>query len=231
MDDLSTEGRLEAAAILAEPVRRALYLHVARQPRPVSRDQAAAAVGIERSLAAFHLDKLVGAGLLEASFRRLTGRSGPGAGRPSKLYQRSAKAVDVSIPERRYELLARLLADAVGASATAATALGNAARELGESIGSDARAAAGARPDREALLASATAVLDRMGFQPYHDEGGDIRLRNCPFDALARDHRDLVCTTNVEMMEGVLGGLRAKGVVASLEPTAGQCCVALRRRS
>lgn len=231
MGRTSAERGLEQVAILAEPVRRALYLHVARQPDAVSRDQAAGAVGIDRSLAAFHLDKLVDAGLLEASFRRLTGRSGPGAGRPSKLYRRSARSVDVTVPERQYELLARLLAGAVGASATAATALGTAARELGETIGTEARTAAGAHADRDRLLASATEALDRMGFQPYPDAAGDIRLRNCPFDALAREHRDLVCKMNVEMMDGVLDGLRAKGITASLEPTAGQCCVALRRRS
>jgi predicted ArsR family transcriptional regulator len=225
----STESQLAATALLAEPVRRTLYLFVVRQAEAVSRDQAAEAAGIERSLAAFHLDKLVEAGLLEATYRRLHGRTGPGAGRPSKLYRRSAVEIDVNVPERRYQLLAQLLAGAVGSSGEATTALAAAARQLGESLGTEARTEAGPRPDREQLLASAERVLDRMGFQPFREDAGTIRMRNCPFDALAKDHRDLVCRMNVELMDGVLGGLRTKGIEASLEPQAQTCCVALRR--
>lgn len=224
----NAEEQLESAALLAEPVRRALYLHVVRQPGDVSRDEAADAVAIDRSLAAFHLDKLVAGGLLDASYRRLGGRTGPGAGRPSKLYRRSARAIEVNVPERRYELLAQMLAGAVETSEDAARALRSTARGLGESIGAEARTAAGPRSGRDDLLDSAERLLDRMGFQSYRDEAGTIRMRNCPFDALAKDHRDLVCRTNVELMEGVLDGLRVKGVVASLEPRTGMCCVALR---
>src|SRR5579859_5431142 len=151
----SAESQLAATALLAEPVRRSLYLFVVRQADAVSRDQAAEGVGIERSLAAFHLDKLVEGGLLEATYRRLHGRTGPGAGRPSKLYRRSAVEIDVNVPERRYQLLAQLLAGAVGSSDEAATALGAAARQLGESLGTEARTDAGPRPDRERLIASA----------------------------------------------------------------------------
>lgn len=53
--------------------------------RGMSRAEAADAVGVARTLAAFHLGKLVDAGLLEVAHRRLTGRSGPGAGRPAKV--------------------------------------------------------------------------------------------------------------------------------------------------
>lgn len=231
MDERSPETELEAIAVLAEPVRRALYLHVARQPGDVGRDDAARAVGIDRSLAAFHLDKLVEAGLLGATYRRLSGRSGPGAGRPSKLYRRSAREVDVTVPARRYHLLARLLAEAVRASGStaAARALAAGARALGERLGAEARAAVGRRAGRGRLLASAERVLEDAGYQPYREPGGVIRLRNCPFDAVARDHRDLVCRMNVELADGVLRGLRLEGIVASFEPEAGRCCVALQR--
>ena len=225
------EEQLDATALLAEPVRRALYLHVARAREEVGRDAAAAAVGIDRSLAAFHLDKLVEAGLLDASYRRLSGRAGPGAGRPSKLYRRSAREIDVTLPQRRYALLARLLAGAVGSSKAASAALAAAARDLGRSIGDEARAAAGPRPGHAALMKSAEATLAQLGFEPYQAERGTIRLRNCPFDALAKEHRDLVCGANLELMDGVLEGLRARGVAAVLEPSAGMCCVALRRKS
>ena len=63
-----------ASAALAEPVRRDLYLYVVGQPEPVSRDQAAAGVGVPRHTAKFHLDRLVEEGLLDTEFRRLSGR-------------------------------------------------------------------------------------------------------------------------------------------------------------
>src|SRR5512134_1888530 len=105
-----TIGRIAA---LADPVRRALYEYVAGSGDDVSRDQAARAARVARPLAAFHLDKLVEHGLLETSYRRLTGRRGPGAGRPAKLYRRSALQLDISLPARDYELAARLFARAL----------------------------------------------------------------------------------------------------------------------
>src|SRR3954452_1809484 len=105
--------QVEAVAALAEPTRRRLYDHVVRQAAPVSRDEAAAAVGVPRPTVAFHLDRLVDDGLLDVVFERRTGRTGPGAGRPSKLYRRSECSVSVSLPERRYDLAGELLAAAV----------------------------------------------------------------------------------------------------------------------
>ena len=100
-------------AALAEPVRRSLYEFVSRQPDAVSREQAAAAVGVPAHTAKFHLERLVTEGLLDVEFRRLSGRSGPGAGRPSKLYRRSSREIEVSLPQRHYDLLGRILAEAV----------------------------------------------------------------------------------------------------------------------
>ncbi|MDQ3641298.1 MAG: helix-turn-helix domain-containing protein, partial [Actinomycetota bacterium] len=92
MDDhgarCGSDADLAALAALGDPLRRRLYRFVGGQDHPVGRDEAAAGVGISRSTAAFHLDRLVDDGLLDAEFRRLTGRRGPGAGRPAKLYRR-----------------------------------------------------------------------------------------------------------------------------------------------
>src|SRR4051812_6318579 len=111
--DADRSARVAAVAALAEPTRRRLYDHVVRQPAPVSRDDAAAALGVPRATTAFHLDRLVADGLLEVSFERRTGRSGPGAGRPAKVYRRAACAVELSLPERRYDLAGELLAGAL----------------------------------------------------------------------------------------------------------------------
>ena len=223
-------------AILAEPVRRALYAYVSDQPDAVGRDAAAAALGIGRPLAAFHLDRLVEAGLLDVSFRRLSGRSGPGAGRPAKLYRRSGRDVSVSVPARRYELAASLFAEAIasGGPGDGATtnALAAAARRYGESLGEEARRRAGPRPARAALLAAALEVLAEAGFEPIASAAaGDlVALRNCPFDAIARTQQAVVCGMNLSLMDGVIAGLRARGIAAELDPQPGMCCVVWRRR-
>lgn len=224
---------LDDVAVLAEPMRRALYAHVVGQPEPVGRDAAAAAIGISRSLAAFHLDRLVDAGLLDVTYRRLSGRSGPGAGRPSKLYRRSPRNLELSLPARRYELAARLFAEALssGAAGEASTsdALDASARSFGESLGREARRRAGPRPGRGPLVAAAMTVLEEAGFEPAAGEREVIALRNCPFDAIAQTHRDLVCGMNLSLMDGVIAGLRATGIHAELDRQPGMCCVVWRR--
>lgn len=222
-------GALDDAAVLAEPARRALYDYVSRAGREVGRDEAAKALKLQRPLAAFHLDKLVEAGFLEAAFRRLSGRGGPGAGRPSKVYLRSAKQIEVSVPPRRYDLLARLLVRAVakGGAATQRE-LARAAEELGARLAEEARASAGSRMDRAHLLAAAERTLAAHGFEPRRRAPGEIRLGNCPFGALAADHRDVVCEMNHRLMSGLAGRLGVRGLRAELDPLPGGCCVALR---
>lgn len=216
-------------AALDEPVRRALYTYVAGQADPVGRDAAALAAGTTRENAAFHLDKLVTEGLLEASFKRLSGRSGPGAGRPAKLYRRSARQLDVSVPARRYGLLAEVLADAIECSrgTDPRREISTAARAFGADLGTSARERAGVRRGRATMLRAALEVLDEHGFEPIERPRGTVRLRNCPFDALAKRHPDLVCAMNLSLVEGLVAGLDATGLAARLDPQPGRCCVTL----
>jgi DNA-binding transcriptional ArsR family regulator len=126
MDQTKLEEQIAGLAALSDPTRRRLYFFVASRLEGAGREEAAEAVGITRALAAFHLDRLVEDELLVAEYRRLTGRSGPGAGRPAKIYRRSTRQLAISLPQRNYELLARLLAQALmggeGASSSAALA-------------------------------------------------------------------------------------------------------------
>jgi predicted ArsR family transcriptional regulator len=210
------DRRLAALASLGDPLRRALYRSVTSRDGGVGRDEAAAAVGVSRALAAYHLDKLVEAGLLDTRFERRTGRRGPGAGRTAKLYLRSANPIEVALPARDYELMAGLLARAVAAdpSGGAGSALDRAARAMGAEVA--------AERGGDAEVAS---VLADRGYEPYQDEGV-LRLRNCPFGRLAEAHRDLVCRANLAFMEGLLEGLGRGGLRAVLEPRPGRCCVA-----
>lgn len=220
---------IEAVALLDEPARRALYDAVVGGTQPLSRDEAAAAAGVTRALAAFHLDKLVEAKLLDAEYRRLTGRTGPGAGRPSKLYRRGSREVGVSLPERHYEVPAELLARALVqlTGPTPPDALRSAAHDLGEGIGTAARQRSGPRPSRRRLRAELEETLEARGYEPAETPSGEIRLRNCPFHALVEDHRDLVCNMNLALADGILDGLGDDRLSARLDPQPGQCCVAI----
>jgi predicted ArsR family transcriptional regulator len=213
--------QLARLGVLSEPVRRRLYDHVVSQARAVDRDEAASAVGIGRPLAAFHLDRLVAAGMLDVEFHRRSGRTGPGAGRPAKFYRRAAASqVDVSLPPRRYALAAEILADGLDRvhDPEASSAVLDSARLAGEGIAAQVTPSA---TGVDALLA----VLVANGYEPATDEDGMIRLRNCPFHALVDRHRELTCSMNLALLESVAATL-GTGVTARARPVDGFCCVA-----
>jgi predicted ArsR family transcriptional regulator len=220
---------IDAVALLGEPARRALYEWVIGAGRPVSRDEAAAGTGLSRALTAFHLDRLVRADLLAAEYRRLSGKTGPGAGRPAKLYRRGPREVSVSLPDRRYETAARVFAEALEAlgGGRPPEPLAQAARSLGRDIGANARARAGRRPGLRRRREALVETLGDRGYEPRETEAGEIRLGNCPFDALVDEHRDLVCGMNVSLAGGLLEGLGEDRLAARLDPKPGLCCVAI----
>lgn len=210
---------VDRLASLQDPVRRSLYEYVRGRDEPVGRDEAGKAVGIGRSLAAYHLDKLEEQGLLVTTYRRPGGRDGPGAGRPAKLYAPADEEVAVSVPPRDYEFLARMLVGAAEGDLSGRT--GGALRD----IAGDAGRQAGS--ERETDVES---TLRARGYEPARDDDGTLRLRNCPFHALAGEHRDLVCGMNLAFMEGLLDGMDSDDLEARLEPEPGRCCVTLRPR-
>jgi len=223
------ERQIAAIASLDEPIRRGLYLYVLARRREVGRDEAARAVRISRALAAFHLDKLAELGLLETSYRRLTRRRGPGAGRPAKLYRRASRGLDFTLPARRYEFAGRVFVRALAAVASPGSrrALERAARAAGRRLASAVRPSARRRSAGTHRLSEAVAVLDECGFEPARTNG-EVRLSNCPFEALAEECRPLVCGMNLALVRGVIAGVRARGVRAELRPTPGSCCVIIR---
>ena len=211
-----------AVAVLAEPVRHRLYDAVASATGPIGREEAAQVAAVPLHSARFHLDKLVDAGLLEVSYARISGRSGPGAGRPAKLYRRSAVEVAVSLPRRSYDLVGSVLASALErtlAGDEVAASLRDEAHTRGHAIG----AAYDGNGDD---LDRASGVLAEEGFEPHRD-GGEVCLRNCPFDALVAEHTALVCGVNLDFVSGVLDGLGCASARARLQPDADHCCVRL----
>jgi predicted ArsR family transcriptional regulator len=208
---------VDALSALADATRRNAYGYVSAQGRPVGRDEVAGALGIGRTLAAYHLDRLAKDGLLSVAYARRSGHTGPGAGRPAKLYERSAREIGVSVPPRDYGLAAQLLAHAAAHDAAGRTrrALRDAAKSLGREIAPTAQNLERALRDR--------------GYEPFDDEGV-LRLRNCPFHAVAQSHPEVVCDMNLNLLEGLIAGLDLD-VRATLEPAPGRCCVAIKPAS
>jgi predicted ArsR family transcriptional regulator len=223
----------QAIAALVDPVRRSLYEYVRRQDHPVTREEAADAHAISRNLTAFHLDKLVEAHLLTSRYEAPLDQP-RGRGRTPKVYEPSTEGVNLSIPQRRYDLVGEILADAVatepGDAATAARRIAfDRGHELGDEwrrsqphpIGRHARVR-----DREQIEA-ALAALARLGYEPRQGADGAVALANCPFHALAERQRPLVCGINHAFVDGLLHGLAVARLSAELRPRAPYCCVAL----
>lgn len=228
------EQNVAGIGALVDPVRRALYLYVCTQVAPVSRDQAADAVGVPRHQAKFHLDRLEAEGLLEADYARLTGRTGPGAGRTSKRYRRAPREIHVSLPDREYELAGWLMAEAITESTRSGTpahdTLYRVAATHGDAIGSAVVAAdGGPRTSPAKALDIALSTLARYGYEPRR-EGDRAVMANCPFHALAQTHTELVCHMNHALISGLIDAVGPDQIQACLDPDENRCCVTLAPR-
>lgn len=205
---------IRAAGTLADPARRRVYRLVARSGEAVGRDHVAEALGLPRSTAAFHLDRLVDAGLLTTESRRLTGRTGPGAGRPAKLYRRADREVSLHLPSRLYELGGRVMAEAIGRAVDDEVPVRDALHDAAERAG---RQLAEASDDL-------TGALDAAGFEPRDDET-DVVLGTCPFHRLALEHPAVVCDLNHALVCGMARETGADVGRVHLDPGAGECCI------
>lgn len=231
MERTDREAHVADIATLDQPLRRQLYALLIERDDWLGRDAAAETLEVPRSVAAFHLDKLAEAGLVEVRFARLGGRDGPGAGRPAKLYRRSVKEVAVSLPDRRYELVGAILSDAVtDAAATGRpidVAIADAARQAGHQIGTAVRDDLPTSRTSADVRPGVLRALERLGYEPRICDS-DIVLANCPFHRLAARHRSLICGMNLDLLRGMTEGLPASERPAPrLEPAEGLCCVRL----
>jgi predicted ArsR family transcriptional regulator len=218
---------VQAVAALGDPARRALYAYVTNAGRPVTRDEAAAATGMKRATATFHLERMVADGLLAVEFARVSGRAGPGAGRTAKLYTRARRQIEVSLPPRQYELAAAIMAGALDEaqrhSVPAGQAIAEAATQEGRRLATAGSGPAVKEPAGAGRLAG---VLAQAGYEPRTSSRGGVQLANCPFHGLVSRHPALVCEMNLCLLRGMIAGTGYPGQ-ARLDPAPGRCCVVI----
>ena len=221
MNEQSQSDDISAIASLSDPLRRALFDLVSRSATPMSRDEAAEALGVPRGTVAFHLERLARYGLLDTEFQRRTGRTGPGAGRPAKLYRRAANEIVVSVPGRHYALAGELLISAIEQSdrtgEPAQESLTRVSVEHGRALGMSA--------------GSLDAVLQSTGYEPQDDGDGGLLLHNCPFHQLAKGHAEAVCAANLALLTGAAEGAGESAREVRFAPRDGYCCVRIVRNA
>jgi predicted ArsR family transcriptional regulator len=218
---------LLAVALLAEPLRQRLYLYLRERGEPVGREEAAQHAGITARLAAFHLDRMADAGLLDVEYRRLSGRAGPGAGRPAKLYSAAARSFSIVIPQTRYALAASMMATALSSGAPGAdgaAALQSVAGSVGEKLGEEIRRQSRTKRARQEAVQR---QLSQLGYEPKVQESGEWTLRNCIFAELSASHRELVCGMNEAFVTGLLAGSRVTSLTVERRLALPACCVRL----
>ncbi len=227
---MDADAQLERIAALGEPIRRELYRLVAASVEPVTRELAAQALGIPVHTAKFHLDKLEAEGLLAIDYRRPPGRSGPGAGRPAKVYRRAEEELNVSVPARHYDVLGGVLAAAITSAQDQGVDLTGAITEVASVAGRRAAAGESGGDSTAEQLETTERVLGQCGYLPRQDDD-EIVLTNCPFHSLAREHTALVCGLNLAFIEGVIDEVGPdSSLCARLQPTEGLCCVRVSSR-
>lgn len=219
------EQQVASVATLSDPVRNAIYRYIVAQGTEVSRDGVAAALKIPRSQATFHLEKLAEQGLVETTYRRLSERRGPGAGRTSKLYRRSRRQILVSLPPRDYEVVARALAEAMEG-----TRRGSVTKRLA-AIGRKVAVQWAAERRSRAPLKGLESILGEHGYEPYWKDRNELKLRNCPFEALAAEHEEAICKGfNLELIKGLIKELGVRGASAVYSTPPPMCCISLRMK-
>jgi predicted ArsR family transcriptional regulator len=202
--------------VLDDPARRAAYLAVRTAGRPITRAEVADEVGISAKLAAFHLEKLLSEGFLEATYER--DEKSVGVGHPAKRYRPTGLELEVSIPPRRYDLAAEILAEALEADSPdpPLESLTEVAAEYGRQVGRRTRA----RNGSNRLLTA----LNVIGYEPARS-GDEVVLRNCPFRHVAQARPEIICQMNLAFVAGVLTGTQSRSLHAVLSPSAERCCV------
>src|SRR5690348_13999722 len=176
-------------ATAADPDLRRALVAARRASGPVTADDVGAELGVHRNVARARLDRLAEAGLLTVTRERRTGRTGPGAGRPAKVYAVAPELEQLEFPSRGYASLVALLLDELPADARP-----EALRRVGERFGRHLAARSGVRASRDAGegLQRVCETVAELGFQAAVEEagadGGTIATPTCPLRPIVMTH-------------------------------------------
>ena len=198
-------GRL--ADVFGDPTRRKIYRHLRSCDVPQSASEVADVFGLHRTVARAHLEKLTEMDLVSTATRRR-----PGGGRPAKIYAVTDARLEIMLPPRRYERLARLLLQLIDetlepdVAVATATALG---RAFGEQTAEEFAAATetGARPGSP-RAPSWTGWSSPATARPSASNGNGeavIEVHNCVYRELSQEFPDVVCAFDRSMLCGMLG--------------------------
>jgi predicted ArsR family transcriptional regulator len=210
--------RLEA---VGDPELRQAFLLVRARPGPITADEAAAALGVHRNVARARLERLREAGLVLVSFERRTGRSGPGAGRPAKLYAVAPELTPIEFPDRHYGALLPLLIESMPQRDRQRRL-----REVGASFARELLGAAHVRPARtvERGLQRVCVAVGKLGYhasvESVDGDEASIATATCPLRPLVRSSPDAAAVDRgmwSGLVAGAIEGVRAADVVCTTE--------------
>lgn len=207
MDTKTLDSRIsDLTQALGDPTRRAIYIAVRESPEPLTTSKVAELFDLHPNVARHHLDRLADDGYLQISHHRPAG--GPGAGRPAKCYEATAKEVSVHFAPRRFEMLTEMLLEVLEDLGPENVA--EVAERVGREYGSKLAAEIGAPDDPGydgAVQAVATAMTG-LGFSVDPDVPGQRLLTShCPFGETATSHPEVICSLDRGIVAGMFGAL------------------------
>jgi predicted ArsR family transcriptional regulator len=198
---------------MGPPGRRDVILQMLRasaEPRSIA--SVADELGVHPNTVRFHIDALLHAGRVEPVLGDSAGR-----GRPPILF-RASRRMDPAGPTN-YRLLAGILTRYVAGRPDAA----GIAAQLGRSTSPALVTPSGQRraPTKTGAVTELVELLAELGFEPEPADGRrarEIRLRHCPFQNLAEQYGEVICSVHLGLMQGALSAMRAPVTVDRLEP-------------
>jgi predicted ArsR family transcriptional regulator len=209
MDTETLDSRIsDLTSSLGDPTRRAIYIAVRESVEPLTTSHVAGLFDIHPNVARHHLDRLADDGYLKVSLRQSEGKNGPGAGRPAKSYEATAKEVSVHFAPRRFEMLVEMLIRVLDEVAPENVA--QIAENVGRAYGRELAAEIGQpeQPGYDGAIQAVASAMTGLGFSIDPDVPGQRLLTShCPFGEAATSHPEVICSLDRGIVAGMFGAM------------------------
>ncbi len=196
----SSERRLDILKTLGDNTRYAIYLELARSPRPLATAEIADTLGLHPNTVRPHLERMRDVGLLEA---RPDGRGA--VGRPQNLYTLAPDAPSLGLEPPVFPMLARMLLELAADAGLDDDVVVAAGRDQGRRLAHSAVGSDRSTAPRRPCIDAAVAMLDELGFDPAavaEDQITTVAFGHCPFADLAESNPELVCALHRGLLTG-----------------------------